>query len=107
MTVPLKARILLADDHALVRSGLRMVLNLEADLDVVAEASDGLQAIELALAQPLDLAILDVSMPGLTGPQAARQLRDHRPTCASCCSPCTTASNTSARHSPPAHPATS
>ncbi len=79
MTVPLKARVLLADDHALVRSGLRMVLNLEADLDVVAEASDGLQAVELALAQPFDLAILDVSMPGLTGPQAARQLRDHRP----------------------------
>lgn len=79
MTVPLKARILLADDHALVRSGLRMVLNLEADLDVVAEAGDGLQAVALALAAPLDLAILDVSMPGLTGPQVARQLRDHRP----------------------------
>lgn len=79
MTVPLKARILLADDHALVRSGLRMVLNLEADFDLVAEAGDGLQAVELALAQPLDLAILDVSMPGLTGPQAARQLREHRP----------------------------
>lgn len=79
MTVPLKARILLADDHALVRSGLRMVLNLEADLEVVAEAGDGLRAVELALAEPFDLAILDVSMPGLTGPQAARQLRDHRP----------------------------
>jgi DNA-binding NarL/FixJ family response regulator len=72
-------RILLADDHQVVRRGLRLVLDSEADLEVVAEASDGVEAVEAGLAQPLDLAILDVSMPRLTGIQAARQLVAHRP----------------------------
>lgn len=79
MTVPLKARVLIADDHALVRSGLRMILDLEPDLHVVEEAGDGIETVRVALNGDLDLAILDVSMPGLTGLQAARQLRDHRP----------------------------
>ncbi len=79
MTTPLRTRILLADDHDLVRSGLRMVLDLEPDLEVVAEAADGPEAIELALKGGIDLAILDVSMPRLTGLQAARQLQAHRP----------------------------
>ncbi len=68
-------RILLADDHAVVRRGLRMVLDAEPDLEVVAEAGDGLEAVETAVAQDVDLAVLDVSMPGLTGIQAARELR--------------------------------
>jgi DNA-binding NarL/FixJ family response regulator len=72
-------RVLLADDHELVRDGLRMILEREPDLDVVAEASDGAEAVQTALRTPLDLAILDVSMPRLTGLQAARQLREHRP----------------------------
>jgi DNA-binding NarL/FixJ family response regulator len=72
-------RVLLADDHLVVRRGLRLVLDSEPDLRVVAEASDGVEAVERGLAQPLDLAILDVSMPGLTGIQAARQLIAHRP----------------------------
>jgi DNA-binding NarL/FixJ family response regulator len=74
MTVPLRTRILLADDHAMVRRGLRMVLDAEADLEVVAEAGDGAEAVELALAQRPDLAILDVSMPRLTGLQAAHEM---------------------------------
>ena len=49
MTVPLKTRILLADDHAMVRRGLRMVLDAEPDLEVVAEAGDGAEAVERAL----------------------------------------------------------
>jgi DNA-binding NarL/FixJ family response regulator len=73
------ARLLLADDHALVRSGLRRILDAEPDLEVVAEAGDGAQALELALAHELELAILDVSMPKLTGLQAARRIREHRP----------------------------
>jgi DNA-binding NarL/FixJ family response regulator len=79
VTVPLKTRILLADDHAIVRQGLRMILNLEPDLDVVAEAGDGAQAVELALAGGIDLAVLDISMPRKTGLQAARELTDRLP----------------------------
>ncbi len=79
MTTPLRTRILLADDHELVRAGLRLILNLEPDLEVVAEAADGPQAIELALEGGIDLMILDVSMPRLTGLQVTRQLAAHRP----------------------------
>ncbi len=79
MTTPLQTRILLADDHDLVRAGLRMVLDLEPDLEVVAEAADGPDAIALALKGGVDLAILDISMPRLTGLQAARQIQAHRP----------------------------
>ncbi len=79
MTTPLKTRVLLADDHALVRSGLRAVLDAEADIEVVAEAADGSEAVEKALHDDVDLAILDVSMPRLTGLQAAAELRRRRP----------------------------
>jgi len=79
VTVPLKTRILLADDHAVVRHGLRVTLDAEPDLEVAAEASDGAEAVQVALAEPVDLAILDVTMPRLTGIQAARQILAHRP----------------------------
>jgi DNA-binding NarL/FixJ family response regulator len=79
MPTPLRARILLADDHGLVREGLRLILERQPDLEVTAEASDGAEAIERALDTELDLAVLDVSMPRLTGLQAARHLRAHRP----------------------------
>ena len=67
-------RILLADDHVLVRRGVRLILDNEPDLTVVAEAGDGAEAVELARAEEPDLAILDIAMPRLTGLQAARQL---------------------------------
>jgi DNA-binding NarL/FixJ family response regulator len=74
------ARILLADDHALVRRGLKLVLDCEPDLEVVAEASDGAAAVERAASEPgLDLAILDVAMPLMTGLQAAAELHRRRP----------------------------
>jgi DNA-binding NarL/FixJ family response regulator len=73
--VPLKTRILLADDHAMVRRGLRMVLDAEPDLEVVDEASDGAEALDRTLQGDVDLAILDVTMPRMTGLQAARELR--------------------------------
>ena len=76
---PLKTRVLLADDHALVRRGLRMVLDAEPDLEVVAEAGDGAEAIERGLAPEVDLAVLDISMPRMTGLQAARELHRRRP----------------------------
>ncbi len=67
-------RILLADDHALVRRGVRLILDGEPDLTVVAEAGDGAEAIEQARAHRPDLAILDIAMPRMTGLQAAREL---------------------------------
>jgi DNA-binding NarL/FixJ family response regulator len=76
---PLKARILLADDHAVVRRGLRLVLESHPDLGVVAEAGDGIEAVQRALAEDVDLAILDITMPRLTGLHAARELRRRRP----------------------------
>ncbi len=76
---PLKIRILLADDHTVVRRGLRMVLEAAPDLEVVAEASDGIEAVERALREDIDLAILDVAMPRRTGLQAARELSRRRP----------------------------
>ncbi|UGS34503.1 response regulator [Capillimicrobium parvum] len=79
MAVPLKTRILLADDHAVVRAGLRLVLDAEPDLEVVLEASDGAEAVELGLSADIHLAVLDVSMPRLTGLQAARELSQRRP----------------------------
>jgi DNA-binding NarL/FixJ family response regulator len=80
MSVPLKTRILLADDHVLVRHGLRMVLNAAPDLEVTAEAGDGAEAVELALGtEEIHLAVLDVAMPRLTGLQAAAELSRRRP----------------------------
>ena len=79
MTVPLKTRILLADDHEVVRDGLRMVLDSAPDLEVVAEASDGAEAVNLALSADVDLAVLDVTMPRMTGLQAALELSRRKP----------------------------
>jgi DNA-binding NarL/FixJ family response regulator len=79
MSIPLVTRILIADDHSLVRSGLRRVLDAQPDLRVVAEASDGAEAVEKALAEDVTLAILDVSMPRMTGIQAAAELSKRKP----------------------------
>jgi DNA-binding NarL/FixJ family response regulator len=80
MSVPLKTRILLADDHVLVRHGLRMVLNAAPDLEVTAEAGDGAEAVDLALGtEEIHLAVLDVAMPRMTGLQAAAELSLRRP----------------------------
>ena len=76
---PLKTRILLADDHAMVRRGLRMVLDSEPDLQVVAETGDGAEAVARALQDDVDLAILDITMPRMTGLQATRELHHRRP----------------------------
>jgi len=70
-------RVLIADDHGIVRSGLTMLIDRQADMAVAAEAQDGLQAVERALADGPDVAVLDVSMPRMTGLQAARQIRSH------------------------------
>jgi DNA-binding NarL/FixJ family response regulator len=79
VTVPLRTRILLADDHTVVRRGLRMVLDAAPDLQVVAEAADGIEAVELGLRADVHLAVLDVAMPRRTGLHAARELTRRRP----------------------------
>lgn len=77
MTRP--ARILLVDDHALVRSGLRMILDAESDLSVVAEATDGHDALAVLNKIPVNLVILDIAMPRMTGLQAAREIQRKHP----------------------------
>jgi DNA-binding NarL/FixJ family response regulator len=79
MSAPLKIRVLLADDHVLVRHGLRMVLNAAPDIEVAAEAGDGAEAVELGLSEEIHLAVLDVMMPRKTGLQAAAELARRRP----------------------------
>ena len=77
--VPLTTRILLADDHVVVRRGLRLVLDAEPDLRVVAEAGDGAEAVERGLSDDVDLAILDITMPRMNGLRAAHELSRRRP----------------------------
>ena len=72
-------RILIADDHGIVRGGLRLLIDRQPDMQVVAEAADGVEAFEQALATRPDLCVLDVSMPRMTGLQATRQIRAHLP----------------------------
>ena len=79
MSVPLRTRVLVADDHRVVRRGLSMVLDAAPDLNVVAEASDGIEAVKRALHDDIDLAVLDVTMPRRSGLQAARELARQRP----------------------------
>jgi DNA-binding NarL/FixJ family response regulator len=75
----LKTRILLADDHAVVRRGLRLVLEAEPDLEVIAETGDGAEAVTRGLHDDVDLAVIDITMPRMTGLQATRELHRRRP----------------------------
>jgi DNA-binding NarL/FixJ family response regulator len=79
MPIPLVTRILIADDFAIVREGLKKVLNAKPDLEVVAEAEDGREAVDKALNEDVHLAVLDVSMPRMTGIQAAAELQKRKP----------------------------
>lgn len=76
---PSATRILLADDHALVRHGLRLIINGEPDLTVVAEAANGAEAVAVVTSEEIDLAILDIAMPRMTGIQAAREISRRAP----------------------------
>jgi DNA-binding NarL/FixJ family response regulator len=79
MSVPLVTKVLVADDHPIVRRGVRELLDAEPDFRVVADAADGAEAVRRALDDDVDLAILDVAMPRLTGLQAAEELVERRP----------------------------
>jgi DNA-binding NarL/FixJ family response regulator len=75
-----KPRIVLADDHDIIRRGIRSLLNATADWDICAEASNGREAVEKVLELKADLIIMDVSMPVMNGIDAARQIRKVSPT---------------------------
>ncbi|MEA2151497.1 MAG: hypothetical protein QOD69_3327, partial [Solirubrobacteraceae bacterium] len=72
-------RLLVADDHGIMRGGLRLLLDRQPDMEVVAEAGDGIEAVELALRVRPDICILDVAMPRMTGLQATVEIRTHAP----------------------------
>ena len=74
-----KIRLLIADDHAILRAGLRMVLDAQPDMLVVAEASDGEEAVRRALATRPDVAVIDLTMPGLSGVETLQRLRRELP----------------------------
>ncbi len=74
-----KIRVLLADDHAIVREGVRLILSAEPDIEVVGEAEDGVEAVELARRLKPDVAVIDISMPRLNGVEATRQIKDALP----------------------------
>jgi two-component system, NarL family, response regulator NreC len=74
-----RLRVLLADDHETVRHGLRLLIDAEPDLEVIAEAKDGAEAIERGASLELDVAVIDVSMPGTSGIVATRKLKELRP----------------------------
>jgi DNA-binding NarL/FixJ family response regulator len=72
-------RLLIADDHGIMRAGLRLLLDRQPDMEVVAEAADGIEAVSLALRERPDICVLDVAMPRMTGLQATVEIRAHAP----------------------------
>lgn len=76
---PYPIRVLIADDHDVIRSGLRGILSTEADIEVVSEATDGLQAVALCRTFKPDVAMIDVRMPGMDGLTAAKAIVHEHP----------------------------
>jgi len=74
-----QTRVLLADDHNLIRAGLRLVIDRESEFTVVGEAADGRQAVALAESLKPDIVVMDIGMPGLNGIEACRQIRENLP----------------------------
>ncbi|HMT04242.1 MAG: response regulator transcription factor [Solirubrobacterales bacterium] len=72
-------KVVIADDHGIVRSGIRLLLERQGDIEVIAEAADGIGARDTVVREKPDLAILDVKMPGLTGLQATREIKAQAP----------------------------
>jgi DNA-binding NarL/FixJ family response regulator len=72
-------RVLIADDHGIVRSGVKLLLDRQPDIEVVAEAEDGVEAVQMAIKHRPDVAVLDVSMPRMTGIQATHEIKQQSP----------------------------
>lgn len=79
MSIEAPVRVLIADDHPLIRWGLAQVVSAEPDLELVGTAEDGVRAVELAEREHPDVVLLDLSMPELDGVGAAEQLRQRSP----------------------------
>jgi len=77
--MPTPLRILVADDHAIVRQGLKLLIDSQQDMKVVAEAADGQAALERAAAVKPDIVVMDLSMPGMNGLTATRTLKERQP----------------------------
>jgi DNA-binding NarL/FixJ family response regulator len=72
-------KVMIADDHGIVRSGITLLLERQPDIDVIGEAADGAEALQFAVEHKPDVAVLDISMPKLTGLQAAREIKQQVP----------------------------
>jgi DNA-binding NarL/FixJ family response regulator len=75
---PNRLRILLADDHAVMRQALRVILESNADVEVIGEAADGSEAVSLAAALKPDIVIMDINMPRMDGVEATREIKNKR-----------------------------
>jgi DNA-binding NarL/FixJ family response regulator len=72
-------KVLIADDHGIVRSGVKLLLDRQPDIEVIAEAEDGVDAVAMVVQHRPDVAVLDVSMPRMTGIQATHEIKQHAP----------------------------
>lgn len=75
----MKIKVLVADDHAIVREGVRMILAKEKDIDVIGEAEDGRQALQLVGTSKPDVVVMDISMPGMGGIEATQKVKEQHP----------------------------
>ena len=101
-----RIRILLADDHAVVRQGFKMILAEQPDMEIVGEAGNGREALELAESLKPDMVVMDVAMPELNGIEATRRMGEACRTPAWWRSACTRIRSTCARSCAPALAAT-